>query len=74
MDWDSINRELAEAFAEETELEILVKNMSKFDIDKWIKPYNEQQQINATKIRMNVLRKYKKFTEVSEMFLAEKII
>jgi len=23
---------------------------------------------------MNVLRKYKKFTEVSEMFLAEKII
>ena len=40
MDWDSINRELAEAFAEETELEILVKNMSKFDIDKWIKPYN----------------------------------
>ena len=40
MDWESINKEIAKALDEKRELEILIENMSKFDIDKWVKPYN----------------------------------
>lgn len=40
MDWESINKEIAKALEKKSEIEILVENMSKFNIDQWIEPYN----------------------------------
>ena len=41
MDWEEINKAISGALNEQSELESLVQNMSKFDYDKWVKPYNE---------------------------------
>jgi len=40
MNWEEINRAIAKMQNETTELELLIRNMSKFDYDKWVKPYN----------------------------------
>ena len=40
MNWNEINKDIAEALSQKSEIEILIDNMSKFDIDKWVKPYN----------------------------------
>lgn len=40
MDWEEINKEIATALEQKSEIEILVDNMSKFDINKWVSPYN----------------------------------
>lgn len=40
MNWGEINKEIAKALEEKGELEILVENMNKFNIDEWIEPYN----------------------------------
>lgn len=40
MNWDEINKEIAKELEEKSTFEILVENMSKFDIDKWIAHYN----------------------------------
>jgi len=41
MDWEDINKEIAEALEKKSELDIMIENMSKFDINKWVIPYNE---------------------------------
>ena len=40
MIWDEINKDIAGALSQKSALEIIIESMSKFDIDKWIHPYN----------------------------------
>ena len=40
MNWEEINREIEKILNEKSNLELLIQNMSKFDIDQWIEPYN----------------------------------
>lgn len=40
MNWEEINKEIKRVLEEKNEIEILIENMSKIDIDEWTKPYN----------------------------------
>lgn len=40
MNWEEINKEIQRILNEKSDIELLVQNMSKVNIEEWIKPYN----------------------------------